>query len=147
MRRLMKGMVLLLVVVGVAGCATMGAPEPSLYKRLGGREGIAVVVDDFVANVVADDRINSRFKALRPPDVFRLKSNLSDFICAASGGPCSYVGADMKAAHQGMKVTEAEWDATVEALVKALDRRQVPEREKRDLLGLLGPIKTDIVGQ
>jgi hemoglobin len=145
--RSLKTIILLLVVMGAAACATMGPPEPSLYKRLGGREGIAVVVDDFVANVVADDRINARFKALKPPDVFRLKSNLSDFICVASGGPCSYVGADMKIAHQGMKVTEDEWDATVEALVKALDKRQVPEREKRELLGLLGPIKNDIVGQ
>jgi hemoglobin len=152
MTRLLKTMRLLLVVMGLAACATMGPPEPgppepSLYKRLGGREGIALVVDDFVANVVSDDRINARFKLLKPPDVFRLKSNLSDFICAASGGPCSYVGADMKTAHQGMKVTEADWDATVEALVKALDKRQVPEREKRELLGLLGPIKNDIVGQ
>jgi len=53
----------------------------------------------------------------------------------------------MKAAHKGMNITEAEWNATVEALVKALDKRKIPEKEKTELLGLLGPMKKAIVGQ
>lgn len=143
------GVVVVFVVMAVvAGCASAPpAPAPSLYKQLGGREGIALVVDDFVVNVVADDRINARFKALKPEQVFRFKSYLSDQICDASGGPCSYVGRDMKTAHQGMKITEAEWTATVEALVKALDKNNVPAGAKTALLGALGPMKPDIVGQ
>jgi hemoglobin len=137
-----------LVTVAVSACATMEtAKEPSLYDRLGGRHPIAVVVDDFVANVVADNRINARFKALKPEAVFRLKSNLSDQICQATGGPCSYVGGEMKAVHKGMKITEAEWNATVEALVKALDKHKVPAKEKGELLAILGPMKGSIVGQ
>jgi hemoglobin len=142
---------LLLVMVGVGGCATAATPtagkEPSLYQRLGGREAIAAVVDDFVANVVADNRINERFKALQPPAVSKLKTNLADQICDATGGPCAYVGRDMKTTHKGMKITEAEWNATVEALVKALDKHKVPAKEKGELLALLGPMKADIVGQ
>ncbi len=144
----------------LAGCATM-EPPPPLYERLTaadflpggaervvvGRDAIALVVDDFVANVVADDRINARFKALKPPEVNKLKSNLSDQICEATGGPCSYLGRDMKTTHKGMKITEAEWNATVEALVKALTRRKVPEKEKGELLAALGPLRGDIVGQ
>jgi hemoglobin len=125
-----------------------GAPTmPSVYKQMGGREGIAVVVDDFVANVVADNRINERFKKLQPAQVSKLKSNLSDQICDATGGPCSYLGADMKTVHKGMKITEAEWNATVEALVKALDKNNVPAGAKTSLLGTLGSMKPDIVGQ
>jgi hemoglobin len=140
--------VLVAVVVGLAGCAAMmGEPEPSLYKRLGGREGIAGVVDDFVANMVADPRVNARFKGMPPVAVFKLKTNLSDQICDAAGGPCSYVGRDMKTTHKGMKVTDAEWNATVENLGKALDKRKVGAKEKSELLGVLGPMKADIVGQ
>jgi len=137
------------LVLAVGGCASMQeAPAPvSLYKQLGGREGIALVVDDFVLNVVADDRINTRFKALKPEQVFKLKSNLSDQICDATGGPCAYVGQDMKTTHKGMNITEAEWGATVEALVKALDKNNVPAGAKTALLGALGPMKSDIVGQ
>jgi hemoglobin len=137
------------VVMAVAGCATAPpAPQPvSLYKQLGGREGIALVVDDFVANVVADDRVNARFKSLQPAQVFKLKSNLADQICDATGGPCAYVGRDMKTTHKGMKITDGEWNATVEALVKALDKNNVPAGAKNALLGALAPMKPDIVGQ
>jgi hemoglobin len=144
--RVVKGFVLLGVMVGAVACATMEAP-PSLYKRLGGRDGIALVVDDFVANVAADDRVKARFASLKPPEMFRLKSNLSDLICDATGGPCSYVGRDMKTSHKGMKITEAEWGATVEALTRALDKHKVPKKEQGELLAVLGPMKADIVGQ
>ncbi|HXH81992.1 MAG TPA: group 1 truncated hemoglobin [Candidatus Tectomicrobia bacterium] len=123
------------------------ASKVSLYRRLGGREGIAGLVDDFVANVVADPRVNGRFKGLQPPAVFKLKSNLADQICEAAGGPCSYLGRDMKTTHAGMKITEAEWNATVENLVKALDKRKVDAASRQELLGLLGSMKKDIVGQ
>jgi len=146
--RTTRGLVALLLLVGGLGaCATMGAEPPSLYKRLGGREGIALVVDDFVANMVADPRVNARFQGMQPPAVFKLKSNLSDQICDAAGGPCSYLGRDMKATHTGMNITDAEWNATVENLVKALDKRQVGAKEKSELLGLLGPMKGEIVGR
>lgn len=141
---------LLGVAAGLAACATTSEPVksgPTLYQRLGGREGIRGVVDDFVANVVADDRINRRFKGLKPPDVERLKTNISDQICDAAGGPCAYLGRDMKTTHKGMEISDAEWGATVEALTKALGKRQVGEREKGELLGVLGPMKADIVGQ
>ena len=144
--RSMRRWMLLVVVVSLAACAT-APPPPSLYQRLNGREGIALVVDDFVANVVADDRINKRFKALTPVAVFKLKSSLSDQICDATGGPCAYLGRDMKTTHKGMQVSDAEWNATVEALVKALDKQKVGAKEKSELLAILGPLKGDIVGQ
>jgi hemoglobin len=137
-------------VVGVYGCATMGdqqASAPSLYKRLGGREGIAIVVGDFVGNMAADPRVNARFKDMKGPDVEKLKSNIADQICDAAGGPCSYLGRDMKTTHKGMKITEAEWSATVDNLGKALDKNKVGEKEKSELVGLLAPMKPDIVGQ
>jgi hemoglobin len=145
---------LLGVAMALAGCAATGeqaamAPKgaPSLYQRLGGRDGIALVVDDFAAFLVADERVNGRFKPLKPADLARLKSNLADQVCEAAGGPCAYLGRDMKTAHRGMNLSAAEWDATVEDLVKALDKRGVPEKEKNELLGFLGPMKPDIVGR
>jgi hemoglobin len=129
------------IASGLAGCTAMGAKsEPSLYRRLGGRDAIANVVGDFVANVVKDDRINQRFKGLQPPQVEKLKTNLADQICEATGGPCAYLGRDMKTVHQGMRITDAEWNATVEALVQALDKHKVGAKEKSELLALLGPM-------
>jgi hemoglobin len=142
------GLLLFVMMLGLGACASMrGQADPSLYKRLGGREGIRGVVDDFVAALVADPRVNARFKDLKPADVERVKTNISDQLCEATGGPCSYLGKDMKTAHKGMRITEAEWNAGVEDLVKALDKRNVSQKDRNELLGLLTPMKNDIVNQ
>jgi hemoglobin len=142
------GLLLFVMTVGLSACASMRGPaEPSLYKRLGGREGIRGIVDDFVAALVADSRVNARFKDLKPPDVERVKTNISDQLCEATGGPCSYLGKDMKTAHKDMRITEAEWNAGVEDLVKALDKRNVSQKDRTELLALLTPMKNDIVNQ
>ncbi len=116
--------------------------EKSLYDRLGGKDAITAVVDKFVGIVVADDRINGFFKNA---DAANLKKQLVDQICSATGGPCKYEGKDMKTAHAGMGVKEADFNALVEDLVKALDEFKVPEKEKGELLTALGGMKGDIV--
>ena len=128
--------------LALAGCAERKMPEASLYDRLGGKPAIEAVVDQFVQNVAADDRINGFFASA---DIPGLKGKLVDQICQASGGPCTYAGKDMKAAHQGMGIKDEHFNALVEDLVAALDKFNVPEREKNELLGALGPMKGDIV--
>ena len=68
-----------------------------------------------------------------------------DQICEASGGPCKYTGKDMKTAHMGMGIGGGDFDALVGDLVGALDHFKVPQHEKDQLLGALGPMKADIV--
>ncbi|ESZ22057.1 group I truncated hemoglobin [Mesorhizobium sp. L48C026A00] len=128
------------VVIGVTLAA--GAQQKSLYERLGGQPAITAVVDRFVANLAADKRINTFFAN---SDIPAFKSNLVDQVCQASGGPCTYTGKDMKAAHQGLGITEADFNALVEDLTAALDHFKVPKQEKDELLGLLAPMKSDIV--
>ena len=125
------------------------AKQKTLYSRLGGKKAIKAVVDEFVNNCAADTRIN-KFFAATAADKKRLnkfKDNLVDQICQASGGPCKYKGKDMKTAHKGMGITDADFNALVEDLVKALDKFNVGATEKNELLGVLGPMKGDIVGQ
>ncbi|MBS1120000.1 MAG: Hemoglobin-like protein HbN (Modular protein) (modular protein) [Deltaproteobacteria bacterium] len=127
-----------------AGGDTMkaGATEKPLYDRLGGKDAITAVVNDFVANVVADARVNAFFKNA---DAAHLTQMLIDQVCSATGGPCEYKGKDMKTAHTGLGVKEADFNAVVEDLVKSLDKFKVGEKEKTDLLTALGGMKGDIV--
>jgi truncated hemoglobin YjbI len=87
------------------------AKEKSLYDRLGGKTAIVAVVDEFVGRVAADTRINGFFKdtAADPARLAAFKGKLVDQICEASGGPCKYTGKDMKTAHAGMGITEADF--------------------------------------
>lgn len=141
------GMSLTLAACNTTGTSggTMAAQktmDQSLYDRLGGKPAITAVVDDFVARVAADNRINGKFANANIP---RLKTMLVDQICQASGGPCTYTGRDMKSAHAGMGVSGGEFDALVGDLVATLTKFKVGEREKNELLGALGPMKKDIV--
>jgi hemoglobin len=146
MRRTMFG-ILAAVALVATGCASMDggmtAKQP-LYDRLGGKGAIQAVVDDFIGNVAADARINKRFANA---DIPRLKTKLVEQICEASGGPCKYTGATMLDAHRGMNVTDAEFNALVEDLVKSLDKFKVPSQEKGELLTALGGMKGQIVGK
>ena len=114
----------------------------TLYERLGALEAIRAVVDSFVARCAGDDRINSKFERT---DIPRLKKMLVDQVCEAAGGPCTYSGRDMRETHDGMGVTAGEFDALVEDLVATLDEFDVPKAEQEELLGLLGPMRDDIV--
>jgi hemoglobin len=139
-------MAAILVLTGVAQ-APLEAKEKTLYQRLGGKKSIVAVVDEFVGRVAADKRINNYFAATAadPQRLASFKMKLVDQLCMASGGPCQYTGKDMKSAHMGMGITTADFNALVEDLVGALDKFKVGEREKGELLGVLGPMKTDIV--
>jgi hemoglobin len=149
-RRGGAGMIVMGMLTVLMGCAETGtsngpkhpAPTTSLYSRLGGKPAITAVIDQFVANVAADRRINGRFATT---DIPRLKGHLVDQVCGATGGPCVYTGRDMKRTHSGMHISTAEFEALVQDLVAALDTFHVPAGEKQELIGLLGPMKKDIV--
>ncbi|GJL69772.1 MAG: hypothetical protein NPIRA06_24070 [Nitrospirales bacterium] len=139
------GLAVGLFLSGVA-CSTVEPPAEkvtaSLYDRLGGKPAITAVIDEFVGNVAEDQRINGRFATT---DIPKLKGHLVDQVCGATGGPCTYTGRDMKTTHAGMRISNADFTAMVEDLVAALDTFKVPQAEQKELLGLLGSMKSDIV--
>lgn len=116
--------------------------ERSLFERLGGTGAITAVVEDFSARCAGDSRINAKFART---DIPRLRSMLIDQVSEASGGPAKYTGRDMKTAHTDMGVTTGEFNALVEDLVATLNKFGVGKAEQDELLGILGPLKSDIV--
>ncbi len=129
--------------------ATTPVATPNLYTRLGGIAAISAVTDQFLANVVSDNVINSRFAAT-VADPYRtqlLRNNLIDQICAGAGGPCQYKGKTMLEAHNGMMISDAEFNALVGDLVASLNTFNVPATEQNELLTILGSLQPDIVGQ
>lgn len=140
--RMVSLCVMSLVLMAGSGQAADGAKAKSLYDRLGGKVAITAVVETFVGKVGGDARINGFFGST---DLTKLKMHLVNQICEASGGPCKYTGRTMKQTHAGMGVHDAAFGALVEDLVAALDHHKVGKTEKDELLGVLGPMKSDIV--
>jgi len=140
---------LLGILLAASGAIWAQAAPATLYENLGGKPAIVAVVDEFVSRVAADKRINDFFAAVArdPQRMASFKGKLVDQICQASGGPCVYTGKSMKKAHKGMGITSADFNALVEDLVGALDKFNVAGKDKDTLLGVLGPMKADIVEQ
>src|SRR5256884_7794285 len=111
--------------------------EGSLYERLGRIESIGAVVEDFRDRVARDDRINQKFART---DLGRLTKMLTDQVCEAAGGPCTYTGRSMKEAHAGMRVTTGEFDGLVADLGATLNQFKVGKTEQDEVLGVLGPL-------
>ena len=131
-----------LLAITLSSSSAFAHQKKSLYERLGGYNAIVAVVDDFVANVAADKRINKFFAKA---NIGRLKARLVEQICQGTGGPCTYTGASMKAAHAGMGVRSKDFDALVQDLGKTLNKFKVPKKEQKELVAILGPMKKDIV--
>jgi hemoglobin len=114
----------------------------SLYDRLGGLDAIKAAVDSWVVRVAGDDRINRKFERT---DIPRLKKEVIDQLCEATGGPCTYTGRSMRDTHAGMKTTAGEFDVVMEHLGATLDEFNVPKTEQDELVDLLMPMRGDIV--
>jgi hemoglobin len=119
--------------------------EPSLYKRLGGYDVIAAIVDDLFGLLRADARF-SRFGMGRGIDSHkRAQQLIVDQICSLSGGPCYYAGRDMKTSHAGLGITESEWEANLALTRVALKKNHIVDREQAGFLSLFERYKSDIV--
>jgi hemoglobin len=114
----------------------------SLYDRLGGLDAIKAAVDSWVVRVAGDDRINRKFERT---DIPRLKKEVIDQLCEATGGPCTYTGRSMRDTHAGMKTTAGEFDVVMQHLGATLDELNIPKPEQDELVGLIEPMRGDIV--
>ncbi len=105
------------------------------------------VAGGLVDAILADNRVNRWFAhaASSAANTAAYKAKLADFICQNTGGPCKYKGSDMVSAHTGRAVTGEAFDAVVEDLIGVLNHHKVPAKEKAELLGILGPLKSSIV--
>ncbi len=166
MRASLSAMIAVLALtLGFVGCAGQekGAPAArsavqantpaggSLYERLGGETAIRAIVDDFVANAVADPRVNftrrgtpEEWKAT-PAGLDHFKRHLVNMIAEKAGGPQKYRGKDMKRAHRGMQIQDSEFNAFMVHVEKSLDKFKVPPREQEELTAIIGSTRSEIV--
>jgi hemoglobin len=147
---------------GVAGKDPADNAKKSLYERLGGEQGITAIVDDFITRALADPRVNWERKGVKrsalslkwkrsvdlnlsPDDVVRLKLHMVQFLALATGGPPTYEGREMRQVHQGLVITNAEFDAAVGDLKATLDKLGVATPEQKELLSIIESTRPQVV--
>jgi hemoglobin len=119
-----------------------GNPFVSIYDSIGGGPAVRAAVDGFYARVLADRQLALFFADV---DLPRLKAHQRAFIAAAIGGSEIYEGRGMAAAHAGLVITDADFDAVVAHLVDTLTGLGVPGETIGQIGGALAPLRGDIV--
>jgi hemoglobin len=118
------------------------AADDALYRQLGGESGLVKLMDDFMARLLADARMQPFFKDV---DQAHVKAQLVAQFCEVSGGPCKLKGPDMKRAHAGFDIDRASFNALVEVLQQAMDAQGVAFGTQNRLLARLAPMHRDII--
>jgi hemoglobin len=119
----------------------------SLYIRLGGYNAIAIVIDDAIKFIVADEVIGKYFIGLGTHSQLRLRQLLVDQFCQAAGGPCVYTGRDMKLSHSGMDggLGDNEFNAFANAVSQALTKNSVNPSPKAEVMAFVESLRDKIV--
>jgi len=127
------------------GSTNTESKQKSLYERLGKYDGIAAFSDEFIKNLAADKTLQRFLVGLSEDSKKKLRQHLVDFLCNAAGGPCLYLGRDMKTSHKGLGITEKDWEAGVNALKKTLNTFKIKDPERTEVLSAVEKLKGDIV--
>jgi hemoglobin len=119
-------------------------PEPTLYERVGGREGIRAVVDDFYDRLLADDDLGPFFEGA---DMAKLRRTQTDFLCQAAGGPETYDAEPVREAHLHVPFTPADIERAVELLHESLAAFDVPEDDADRVVGAVATYQEELLAR
>ena len=117
-------------------------PVDALYQQLGGQSGLVMLIDDLMARLLADPRMQPFFKDV---DQRHVKAQLVTQFCEVSGGPCKLKEANMKKVHAGVDITRTDFNAMIEVLQHSMDARGVAFSTQNRLLARLAPMHREIV--
>lgn len=106
---------------------------------------IAAFVDSWIRLLVTDPRLGGYFKGMSLDTQRRVRQLTVDFVAANTGGPVLYTGRSMKVAHEGLGISESDYDALMRHAATALTKVGVDDREKAEMLSFLARFKGDCV--
>jgi hemoglobin len=116
--------------------------QETLFDEMGGKTGIDHLVDISVEKYLADPRIKDIFSE---SNIDRIRSELKDQFCVVANGPCRYTGHSMAAAHKGLHLTNANFNALVEDLQDAMDECAITFAVQNRFLARLAPMQHQVV--
>jgi len=117
----------------------------SLYERLGGYDAICAATDDLLARLQNDPQLKIYWRGTSKDVLRRGRQLVVDFMVSAAGGPAYYTGRDMKASHEGMQISESDWQVFMRHSSDMLEHFQIPDRETNEVLGFFESLKPEIV--
>lgn len=68
-----------------------------------------------------------------------------EFFFAGTGGPGEYTGTDTLTRHKGMNISKEEFIAVVDDVLSALDKNNIDETSRKDVLAIPYSLKDEII--
>lgn len=122
--------------------------EKKLFERIGGKQALNDIADDWLRNGLADDRISPLFDDLKsnPSQLAKFRKLLNEQLCEIADGPCQYNGQGLKKFKAGAKFDDWHIVAFADDLFHALEKRNIAERDKNEMLGRVGWLRAELLG-
>lgn len=125
----------------LSACANQPQSE-SVYQSLGGYHKIEEIVNNHIVEIEKDPVL---FEYFKESDVERYRAKLTEHLCFHTGGPCEYTGDNMERVHDGMNMTEADFNRGVDSLIDAMNEADIPHRVQNKVLAIFAPMRKDII--
>lgn len=119
--------------------------EQTLYQRFGGYDAIAAAMDELLSRLQSDPQLKDYWKGASNDNQRKARQLIVDFMVEAAGGPAFYSGRDMKKSHDGMHISNSDWNVFMRHSEATLDHLGVGEKEKVDVLAFFTSLRNDIV--
>lgn len=143
MRILAVGIALVMAGQSAVAGEEMAKTEPTLYERMGGWDGVDAIVADTIALHLENDEIVDILDGI---DLEKLQANVTAFFAAGTGGPNKYEGRDMTTAHASLGLTEADFDAAVADVLKAVSMNVEDEAVATEVNAILQSLRPAVMG-
>jgi len=123
--------------------------EKTIYEKLGGAEGVSVIVDEIVEQHIKNEHIKHYFIPLKEnPEYFnQFKQHVKDFLSSGTGGKEKYKGRDMSTAHKGLNLSEADFLHAIDDILLVLDTHKIDRGSRNEILATLYSMKDSVIKQ
>jgi hemoglobin len=155
---------LIAAVLTSASCTSTPSPhvknEPirqpgaaTLYDRLGGGPTVYAIADNLIERTMADPRVNlartghAHIWTATPDHIAELKMYWAQFLGMIADGPQLYEGRNMLDLHQGMQISQSEWEAFMDDFKRVMSASQIRPEDQRELISRVAGTHDAIVGK
>jgi hemoglobin len=133
---------LLMMSVLLVACATPTKTPISLYDEIGGQPTIEAITDNFIDEISFNKDI---YRYFEKTNITRFREKFIEHLCVDTGGPCTYTGDTMLKVHQGQKITETDFNLTVDLLVNAMKKAGLTYAQQNRVLKVLAPMRSEML--
>lgn len=114
----------------------------NLFNKYGGFATVSKIVRAFYKEIGASATLKPYFEGI---NIDGLIDHQTKFLSQVLGGPATYTGRQLGAAHASLNITEEAFTEVAEILQDVLEDHGVEDEDVSAIMGIVGSVKPQIV--